>query len=305
MSKRKFSQIAEKSSTKPRQEKSETGLDLDLDLGECKTMPENINLYFEELNTIASGSFGRVYAARTTRRGRALHPGLPSIVAVKIIKPTNIPLLKNELAILKNIDLPHSVKYYGCYIQSDMVYIIMELVNGKDLFDFDVGALNPTEKIHIAQEVAIGIAEIHEMGIAHRDIKLENVMITTNNEVRIVDYGLSCDMIRRAESVTCKEHYLGTPGYIDPEVIPLNLKSMQLADWWSYGQLLAILFTNNFMGLWDPKSNKYRSLTLSEIEHIPNALRQVLVALTRPRTTQRERPSPAEIFAALADAATA
>jgi serine/threonine protein kinase len=265
----------------------------------CKHL-ENINLYFEELNTLGSGTFGRVYAARTTPAGHLLHPGLPHMVAVKILTSVeNIPILKNELAILKRLDLPHSVKYYGCYIEKSHVYLIMDLITGDDLFELDVSSLSPDEKLHIAKEIALGIEEIHAAGIAHRDIKLENIMITDTWDVKIVDYGLACAIAHNPESETCTEFRIGTPGYMDYRVVPGNLKSMQRADWWSYGQLLGELFTNNINGLWDERRDTYRAFPKTELRKVPKALATMLFELTYPDNNQGQRPTPAEIMAAL------
>ena len=252
-------------------------------------------MYFNSLRILGSGSFGDVFAAQTTPEGKKL--GFPDKVAIKVLTNVNDKqLLKNELDILKEIDLPHSVKYYGCYVLDERFYIIMELIRGKDLFDLDVRTLTPDKKLIIAKEIAIGIKEIHDVGIVHRDIKLENIMVSDTWEVKIVDYGLSCDLMRNSESYPCTERKLGTPGYMDHKLILGNLKSMQLADWWAYGQLLGELFTTKLSGLWNEDDDTYRTFSTTEIQMVPKEFQTILFELTNPDNEQWQRPSPDEII---------
>jgi serine/threonine protein kinase len=267
------------------------------------TSTTSIGTYFRKFQDIAAGTFGQVYSAFVTSSGRALEPRLPKVgtlVAVKRIRvqPAALALLKNELRLLKQLDLQYSAKYYGCYIEGDTIYLVMELIHGKDLFEAvftDRIGLSPEEKVDIALKIALGIAEIHAEGIAHRDIKMENVMLYGENDVKIVDYGLACDFNHPVKE-TCM-NIGGTPGYYDPKVVPGDHESMLLSDWWAFGQLLGILFLEND-SLWTERGG-YRVLKPIEAQSIPMGLRSLVFNLTDPSRDQMSRPGPVHILTVL------
>lgn len=276
--------------------------------------------YFTNFVKLSTGSSGSVFSADVKPAGRTLDPTLPPKVAIKEIQVDQermVPLLLNEIALLKAIRTPHTIAYYGCYIKTDTLYLVMELVEGEDLFNrFMTIALTPVQKLWIAREIAIGITEIHAQGVAHRDIKLENVMISDTGGLKIIDFGLSCgkkDMSTHA----CRTLTIGTPGYIDPKLKDNRLASLQASDWWAYGQMMAILFTEK--PLWAPDAgytqfdptdfqpvmeelHRDPSIPLNELPKILEDLewvKKILLNLTDPGREQRARPGQVEIMAAL------
>jgi serine/threonine protein kinase len=249
--------------------------------------------YFKPIKLLGEGGYGRVYGAVVTAQGKSLNPAMPDQVAIKVltVPKRHMPDLRNELDILKKLQTPRAVKYYGCFVQgkSGQLNIIMELVEGRTLANLLEQAMRVElfrphaaniDKIRIAQGTALAISEIHAVDLVHRDIKLENVMITNDYAVKLVDFGLACDLVENPGSTTCTNR-VGTPTYVDPKVIPGNLESMKQADWWSYGQLVLRLFTFAM----DPA--------------VPEALKPLLRALTDPALEQDQRPTATDILRAL------
>jgi serine/threonine protein kinase len=268
---------------------------------ECRVISK-FNTYFTVLKNKGEGSFGKVYSARVTTKGKELNYALPDIVAVKEMRfnsnsDIHIESLKNELRILKEINVPHSVKYYGCYIESDKIYIVMELVKGDELSDvFLKVKLNKREKLLICRNIALAIKEIHMLNIAHRDLKLQNIMVDLNTfEIKLIDFGLACNLAEM--SLGCNV-ISGSPSFIDPQMELLNIDSMKLADWWAFGQIMFILFTNKM--LYDGGYGGYRPIKTPEVNKIPEgALRTIMMKLTDAKIKQNDRPSPDEIIASL------
>ena len=266
---------------------------------ECRIVL-GFNTYFTVLKTLGTGTFGKVFSARVTPKGKTLNYAMPDIVAVKEMSfnpeaRLHLELLKNELRILKEINVPHSVKYYGCYIESDKIYIIMELVNGEELLNvLHKVKLTQREKLILCQNIAQGINEIHRLNIAHRDLKFQNIMVDINTfKIKLIDFGLACNLAEMSFGCNVPS---GSPAFMDPHVELLDIKSMKLADWWAFGQMLVIMFTYNF--LYTPEGY-YRSITAAELNKFPAALRDIIVKLTDPKIKQNARPRSDEIIASL------
>ena len=279
---------------------------------QCKQLGvSNIEEYFKKIDTKGFGGYGIVYKAEVTPEGKAMiGHDLPSHVAVKSIKlgpSIKSEMLINEIDMLKHHQLPHGIKYYGCFENSSYLYIIMELIDGKDLFDYindRVPVLTMDEKILIAREIALGINEFHDKGLIHRDIKPENVMVVLKPVLRVViiDYGFICDMARPTSG--CFKP-AGTLGYHDVKEVKSidkvkTYNSMKLSDWWSFGQLLSMLLFDTY--LYNQHTKKYSILPADPRNTVPPVLYNVLFDLTDPNREQTERPQEAVIISALINA---
>jgi serine/threonine protein kinase len=196
-------------------------------------------------------------------------------------------LYLNEFAVLKritSIKLERIMKYYGCFVQGDFVFLVMELVDGRTLLEEIVA--NEKMDIHlcntIIRELALGITELHALDIVHRDIKLENVMLTPAGSVKLIDFGLACDMRENPQMYTCTRPKIGTTKYMDPKLQAgrVDLARLKLADWWAFGQLVDQLY----------KLTEHRK---------PEVLRPILASLTDPKLNPVDRVTAAAITASL------
>lgn len=260
----------------------------DLPLPVCQKISD-LQLYFVKIEQKGEGGYGSVFSARVTPLGKTLEPSLPDIVAIKKmpIQTERLPLYLNEFAVLKRITGIKSeriMKYYGCFVQGDFVFLVMELVDGRTLLEeivahekMDIQLCNT-----ILRELALGIAEIHALDIVHRDIKLENVMLTGAGSVKLIDFGLACDMLENPQMYTCIRPKIGTLKYMDPKLQTgrVNLTRLKLADWWAFGQLANQLYS----------LGGHRK---------PEVLRPILGSLTDPLLDPEKRVSASAIIATL------
>ena len=107
----------------------------------------------------------------------------------------NIDCIMEEVAILHSLDHPNIVKYHETYNDVKYIYLVMEYVSGKPLFEKITEQQNQTfDELKAGQymkQLFQAINHCHALNIVHRDLKPDNIMITNDNSVRVIDFGLS------------------------------------------------------------------------------------------------------------------
>lgn len=187
---------------------------------------------FEFLQTIGTGSFGRV------RLGR--HKKTNKIYAIKMLKKAEIIRLKqvdhiySEYNILSMLNHPFIVELRGVTLTDPKyLYFVLEYVPGGELFTILRTQGNfPVEQAKFYSSHIVTIFEyLHGKNIVYRDLKPENVLINNNGYLKLTDFGF-------AKIIEGKTYTLcGTPEYLAPEII-LNKGHGKPVDWWTLGILL-------------------------------------------------------------------
>jgi hypothetical protein len=172
---------------------------------------------------IAAGGMGDVWVA--------YHPGLKRDVAVKILRPDHLERSSSALArfereVCATAELmhPNTVRVFDYGATEDgLWYYVMELLEGETLAQHvtRLGALSPARAVHMVGQAARALGEAHEHGIVHRDVKPENLFITSlggeHDFVKVLDFGIA--KVQSADGgMTDTGCVLGTPAYISPEV---------------------------------------------------------------------------------------
>jgi serine/threonine protein kinase len=130
-------------------------------------------------------------------------------------------LLKREIEVLKICQHPNIIKLEDVFENQDYLYIVMEYLNGGDLFSFlEKKKFRVREDIakNIAHQIAAALYYLHNFGIVHRDLKPENILMVSDDDfskIKIVDFGLSKTF---GPGETCKEPF-GTLCYVAPEIL--------------------------------------------------------------------------------------
>lgn len=178
----------------------------------------NVFDFYELDKTLGKGQFGLVKLGQHLKTGQK--------VAVKQVKKKNMTHIevfqqRREIEVLKMCQHPNIISLVDIFENSDYYYIILDYMAGSDLFDylqardFNLGEDRVRE---ITYQLALGLRYLHKYGIVHRDLKLENVMMTdtTDKSVpKLVDFGLA-KMIGPNEKA---EEPFGTLGYVAPEIL--------------------------------------------------------------------------------------
>eukprot|EP01022_Parablepharisma_sp_SALTPOND_P006660 TRINITY_DN126_c1_g1_i1.p1 TRINITY_DN126_c1_g1~~TRINITY_DN126_c1_g1_i1.p1 ORF type:complete len:708 (+),score=74.27 TRINITY_DN126_c1_g1_i1:471-2594(+) len=199
----------------------------------------NILDYYELKESLGKGKFGIVRGAAHRKTGKR--------VAIKVMKksmmtPQDVELVKQEIEILKMCQHPNLIKMLDVFENIDHIYIVMELLEGGDLFSYlEKRRFRIPEQraARIVHSLAAGLYYLHSYGIVHRDIKPENVLMATkaeDSDVKIVDFGLS-KMV--GPSQLCSEPF-GTLSYVAPEVLQQKPYGKEV-DVWSLGVLAYLM----------------------------------------------------------------
>jgi len=170
---------------------------------------------YEILEELGKGGMGRVY--------KALDKEIDEEVAVKLLKPEIaedekiIERFRNELKFARKIAHKNVCKMYHLAKEEDSPYITMEYVSGENLKSLvrRKEKIAEDEAISLAKQVCEGLAEAHRLGVVHRDLKPQNVMIDKEGLAKVMDFGIARSV--EAPGVTATGVMIGTPDYISPE----------------------------------------------------------------------------------------
>jgi serine/threonine-protein kinase len=180
--------------------------------------------HFRVVGEIGAGGMGAVY--------RAVDVTLRRTVALKVLPPAFVSDTERRARFLREARAAAAITHRNIASVHEVgeadgrVFIAMELVDGRSLrARLADGALPIEEAVRIAREIASALAAAHERGVVHRDIKPDNVMLTPEGDVKVLDFGLavhersiSAQEEQETESlVTHEGSVLGTPAYMSPE----------------------------------------------------------------------------------------
>jgi serine/threonine-protein kinase len=175
---------------------------------------------YEIASTIGKGGMGQVYRARDTRLGRE--------VAIKVLleirgSATSHARFFREARAAGALNHPNIVAIYDIGATEDSPYIVMELVTGESLrARLRQGPFSIGRTLVIASQMADGLECAHQAGFVHRDLKPDNIMLTQNDHVKILDFGLAKETPLPGDDdaetmLTMAGTVVGTPGYMSPE----------------------------------------------------------------------------------------
>ena len=200
-----------------------------------------------------------------------------------------------EIEILKKLNHPNIVKLYDTIISDKNILLIQELVNGISLRDFYNKEIrnqkNISEKKYkiltiLFKQIFSAFDYIHKKNIFHRDIKLENILLTKNYEIKIIDFGFGLYNPRNY----LQKFFCGTPNYMAPEIIMKKEYDGQKADMWSLGILLYKLFCADFPFKGKDEKDLYRHIIKGKYkikEYVPDLIKIIIDKILRPKPYQR------------------
>ncbi len=168
--------------------------------------------------SLGKGGMGKVY--------KVLDKELNEVIALKVLKPEIssdeqiIERFRNELKLARRISHKNICgMYHLSKDENETHYITMEFVPGEDLKTLihRIGQLSLGKTVSIAKQICEGLAEAHRLGVVHRDLKPQNIMIDQEGHVRIMDFGIARSLQR--EGLTEADMVVGTADYMAPEQI--------------------------------------------------------------------------------------
>ncbi|XP_043716527.1 CBL-interacting serine/threonine-protein kinase 9-like isoform X1 [Telopea speciosissima] len=195
---------------------------------------------YEIGKTIGEGSFAKVKYAKNIETGDS--------VAIKVLDKDHVlrhkmvEQIKREIATMKLVKHPNVIQIHEVMASKTKIYIVLEFVNGGELFDKIVkhGRLKEDEARRYFQQLINAVDYCHSRGVYHRDLKPENLLLDSCGILKVSDFGLST-FSQEVRDDGLLHTACGTPNYVAPEVLNDKGYDGTAADIWSCGVILFVL----------------------------------------------------------------
>jgi serine/threonine-protein kinase len=198
---------------------------------------------YKLIDELGRGSFATVYIARDTKNNR--------IYAVKIMHVEFsddgelLARFQREADILSHLSDPHIVRIIDYGDENDLHYILMDYIDGQNLkyHTLTHGQMDTYRALEYAKQIAMGLDTAFKHGVVHRDIKPQNIVINSQDVVKITDFGLA----RSRETVTLTQSnvFMGTAYYIPPEQAESGRSADTRSDLYSVAAVLFEMLTGH------------------------------------------------------------
>jgi len=195
---------------------------------------------YQIIEELGKGGMGKVY--------KVLDKDINEKVALKLLKPEiatdakTIERFRNELKLARKVSHKNVCRMYDLGKDKGTHYITMEFVPGEDLKSSisRMGPITVGKTIAVAKQICEGLAEAHGLGVVHRDLKPQNIMVDQEGNARIMDFGIARSV--RGKGITGASVMIGTPEYMSPEQVE-GKETDQRSDIYSLGVILYEMVT--------------------------------------------------------------
>jgi serine/threonine protein kinase/predicted Zn-dependent protease len=190
---------------------------------------------YQVIEELGKGGMGTVY--------KVFDSEIKEKIALKLLKPEvaadedTVERFRNEIKLARKIGHKYVCRMFDLGKAEETYFITMEYVPGEDLKSFirRSGRLTVGKAVYVARQVLEGLAEAHRLGVVHRDLKPQNIMIDRDGNARIMDFGIARSL--KARGITAAGVMIGTPEYMSPE--QAEVKDVdQRSDIYSFGVIL-------------------------------------------------------------------
>ncbi|CAO2816481.1 unnamed protein product [Amaranthus hypochondriacus] len=211
----------------------------------CKPDPKTILEKYLQGKLLGKGSFAKVYHARSISTQKS--------VAIKVIDKSKThssmePRIVGEVAAMRRLNHPNILKIHEVLATKSKIYLVMELAKGGDLFGKlsrrpDHRFPEPIARKYFHQLIS-ALHYCHQNGVAHRDVKPQNLLLDEEGNIKVSDFGLSA-VVEIAKDRLMLQTSCGTPAFAAPEIVgkTRNGYDGSKADAWSCGVILFVMLT--------------------------------------------------------------
>ncbi|MGB9005218.1 MAG: protein kinase [Candidatus Aminicenantales bacterium] len=197
---------------------------------------------YQIIEELGHGGMGRVY--------KVFDSDIKEKIALKLLRPEialdkeTVERFSNELKLARKISHRNVCRMFDLGKAEGTTFITMEFVPGEDLKKFirKTGQLGAGRTVSIAKQVCEGLAEAHHLGVVHRDLKPQNIMVDEDGNARIMDFGIARSI--KAKGITGAGVMIGTPEYMSPEQVE-GKEVDERTDIYSLGVILFEMVTGH------------------------------------------------------------
>lgn len=256
-------------------------------------LAENYNL----IEKIGKGSYGKIFKAQRKRDGLVL--ALKRIDVANLSAPEQTDTL-NEVSLMAQLEHEHIVRFYDAFMEDNAIFIAMELIEGGDLgavIDHHKVLRTYVDEAEIWQylvEACCGLKYLHDRRMLHRDLKPQNIMLTADRHVKIVDFGFTKHLGQNQLAMSV----VGTPLYMSPELCK-KCGYDDRSDVWSLGCIFYELMSLRlpFVGReWDDLTDNIANQTPAPLPEHYSADLVAVVEMMMDKDKER-RPDLAALMA--------
>ncbi|CAD8052449.1 unnamed protein product [Paramecium primaurelia] len=219
--------------------------------------------------TLGQGTFGKVKLATHILTGEKV--AIKILEKQKICDQSDIERVTKEIQILKKVRHPNLVQLYEIIETPKQLFLVMEYVNGGELFDYIVQnqRIKDVEAIRFYSQLISGIEYLHKLQIVHRDLKPENLILEGRGKIKIIDFGLS-NFYHQDELLKTA---CGSPCYAAPEMIAGKKYNGLQIDIWSSGVILFAMLAG-YLPFEDPNTSQLYKKIISGDFKFPKYISQ-------------------------------
>lgn len=189
----------------------------------CKT--DYPRAFYTNLREVGRGASATVYTASRIADDE--------LVAIKVVKDVGKHLFVNELTLMRKLKHKNLINLLDSYWVSEQeeLWLVLDYIDGSSLTDVVTETVMREPQIaYVTHQVLQGIQYLHQNEVIHRDIKSDNVLVSYNGDVKVIDFGFSTELIERSSRTTM----VGTPYWMAPEIAKKEKYSKKV-DIWALG----------------------------------------------------------------------
>ncbi len=236
---------------------------------------------------LGQGSFGKVRLAWQRLAGTKV--AIKSYEKSKMTEPQHWKRVQQEIKLMEKLNHPHIIQMLEMIDSPKRIHIVMEHAGGGNLCTYvkQRKRLPEPEARKIFIQLLLGVEYMHDLGIIHRDIKLENVLFDDDRNMKLVDFGFSvaCRDPNKRLKIFC-----GTPSYMAPEIVQRQEYLGRPVDVWSLGVLLYACLCGCFPFTAKSYPELYKKIAAAQLrfpDHLSHASQNLLRRMLHPDPTKR------------------